>query len=246
MNLPRIFSIILVFFFVSAFIPSVPAEDLQLSEDQTGSEDPSLEDVVTKNLGGIGRIFGVFTKPKWTYNGDDWKKQGDRWKAGGDTESALHAYDKALENYGLALKNKEVEWQTKDARYNKWGLAPSQSDMREDDTFMTGKTEMTPFVKENIRHVLASKEVIYKKKGDNEKALDCLNSLLVDDPTGYNLLKEKADVSRKLGRTAEAAEVQKLADANKPQPTPRYASPNLLVLIGAIASIFLFLKRKRD
>ena len=139
MDLKRFLFVIFAFFLIPAFIMPVTAEDLQLLRNQTGSEDTSLEGVVTENMGGIGRIFGVFTKPKWTYNGDDWKKQGDQWKASGDTENALHAYDKALENYGLALKNKEVEWQTKDAKYNKWPLAGSQSDMKEDDTFIDRK-----------------------------------------------------------------------------------------------------------
>ena len=224
MKIPGIISVLFLFFLISSCFPPAFAEDLQLNENM--DKDPSVID-----------LFVGFAKPKWTYNGDDWKNMGDESKRSGNYENALHAYDKALENYGLAIKDKEIEWSTKDARYNKQNTL---------DLFEgLSKKDMTPVAKENIRTILASKEIIYKKTGENEKALDCLNSLLADDPTHYNLLKEKAAILTKLGRTAEAAEVQKLANANKPEPTPRYASPNLLVLIGAVAGIFMFLKRKR-
>lgn len=245
MKIGRLFSILFAFFLVSAIIE--PALGWEFQIPGTDQDTPkSLEGLVTENVQGIGIIFGVFPKPKWTYNGDEWKIAADQWKSSGNYEDALHGYDKALENYGLALNDKEVEWQTKDAKYNKWPLARSQSDMKSDDTFLTGKTEMTPFVKENIRHILASKEIIYKKKGENDKALDCLNTLLTDDPTSYNLLKEKADILNKMGRTAEAAEVQKEADKYKSEPETESASPDLLLIIGAIAGIFLLFKKKRS
>ncbi|PKG31403.1 type IV pilus biogenesis/stability protein PilW, partial [Methanoregula sp.] len=78
------------------------------------------------------------------------------------------------------------------------------------------KMDLVPHAQEKIRKILASKTVIYKKKGETDKALDCINTLLVNEPSSYSLLSEKASLLTKLGRTAEAAEVQKLADANKP------------------------------
>lgn len=213
------------FFLISVCIAPVIAEELTLNENM--DQKASVGDL----------IFG-FAKPKWTYNGDDWKLAGDQYKESGNFVDALHAYDKSLENYGMALKDKEVEWSTKDARYNKQQTLDVFEGLR--------KQDMTPIARENIRTVLASKERIYKKTGDNAKALDCVNTLLEDEPTHYNLLKEKVDLLKKLGRTAEAAEVQKLADANKPQPTPKYSSPDLLMIIGAIAGIFLIFRKKRS
>ena len=195
MLMRRVSSLILAFLIIALCIPLVFAEDLQLNENM--NRGPTLGET----------LFG-FAKPKWTYNGDDWKLAGDQYKDGGDYENALHAYDKSLENYGLALKEKEVEWSTRDAKYNKM----QSSDLMEGET----KLDMIPIAKENIQYVLARKEAIYKKTGDNEKALDCLNSILADDPGNYKVLNEKVDILKKLGRTSEAAEVQKLADANKP------------------------------
>ncbi len=193
MRMRKFFLIFFALFFITACIAPVFAE---LNENT--KQEPSI----------INVIFG-FAKPKWTYTGDNWKDQGDWYKQSGNYQEALHAYDKSLENYGLALKDKEVEWSTRDAKYNKMETRDLMEGLRIQD--------MTPIARENMRSVLASKESIYKKTGDNEKALDCVNTLLNDDPTDYNLLTEKVDVLKKLGRTDEAAEVQSLADAHKPQ-----------------------------
>jgi tetratricopeptide (TPR) repeat protein len=206
-------------------IAPVIAAELTLNENM--NQEPS-----------VGNLIFGFAKPKWTYNGDDWKLAGDQYKASGNYIDALHAYDKSLENYGMALKEKEIEWSTKDARYNR----PQTLDLFEG----LSKKDMTPIARENIRAVLASKEVIYKKTGDNAKALDCVNTLLEDDPTHYNLLNEKVDILKKLGRTAEAAEVQKLADANKPVDEDNHGSGCLIATATFGSPMAIEVQQLRD
>lgn len=212
MTFKRLLLVFFALFFISACIAPVFAE-----VNENTKQEPSLVNV----------IFG-FAKPKWTYTGDNWKDQGDWYKESGNYQEALHAYDKSLENYGLALKDKEVEWSTRDAKYNKMETRDLMEGLRIQD--------MTPIARENMRSVLASKESIYKKTGDNEKALDCLNTLLTDDPTNYGLLTEKVDTLKKLGRTDEAAEVQALADAHKPQDYDNKSDSGCLIATATFGS----------
>jgi tetratricopeptide (TPR) repeat protein len=191
----------------------------------------------------IHQFFG-FAKPKWTYNGEDWQNKGDQYVESGNYENALHAYDKSLENYGVAIEEKEVEWSTKDARYNQIGTVLDRDYMNLH--WAPTAQDLTPLAKQKIRSVLASKANVYKKTGDNENALSCVNSQLSAEPNDYNLLNEKVTLLKKLGRNEEAAQVQKLADANIPHNYDREAPADVLVLIGGLAGIFVLLKKRRS
>jgi tetratricopeptide (TPR) repeat protein len=239
MKIKRLFSVLFAFFLISVCIAPVFAEETGSDQGSAqwgkeGKVSPSVSEQITNSILG-------FAKPKWTYNGDDWAKAGDRYKSDGNDVDALHAYDKALENYGLAITEKEVEWEARDARYNKAEFQPSINlPGAKQDTTGNSKLDMTPRAKENILDILRIKKDIYKKTGENEKALDCVNTILANPPTGYgpdyDLLTEKVAILRKLGRTAEAAEVQKLADANKPEPKVDTSGSGCLIATATFGS----------
>ena len=213
------------------------------AEENFGSEDTGS--LLASRL--TSSVVSNSMTPKWMWQPDNWQKEAELMKSRNQLDDSLHAYDKALEGYGIGseLKAQEPDWKKRDVVLNKIDLS-KPSDPNDLNAAME---------RNNVGYILKRKAEIYKSRGDNEKALDCVNSVLTGPSDKYaesigtsdkfDMLTEKADLLKKLGRTAEAEDVLKEAAKHKPASKATRSSSDLLLIICAISGIFLLFRKNR-